>query len=110
MTNLPATMRAVLLTGHGGPEMLEYREDVPVPAPAPGEVLVRVAACGVNDADIRVREGAGDDPDAGSAWGRERSIAFPRIQGADVVGRVAATGEGVDEGMAGERVMVDFGI
>ena len=110
MTNLPATMRAVLLTGHGGPEMLEYREDVPVPALAPGEVLVRVSACGVNDADLRVREGAGGGPDAASARARGRPIAFPLIQGADVVGRVAATGEGVDEGMVGERVMVDFGI
>ena len=110
MTNLPATMRAVLLTGHGGPEMLEYREDVPVPALAPGEVLVRVSACGVNDADIRVREGAGGGPDAASTRPQGRPIAFPLIQGADVVGRVAAAGEGVDEGMVGERVMVDFGI
>ena len=114
MNDLPATMRAVLLTGHGGPEMLEYREDVPTPVPAPGEVLVRVTACGVNDTDIRVREGAcgadDGDPDAVSAWRRGRSIAFPLIQGADVVGRIAATGEGVDEKMAGERVMVDFGI
>lgn len=113
MTALPATMRAVLLTGHGGPEMLEYREDVPVPAPAPGEVLVRVTACGVNDTDIRVREGAcgaDDDPDAVSTRRRGRSIAFPLIQGADIVGRIAATGEGVDEEMAGKRVMVDFGI
>ena len=113
MTDLPATMRAVLLTGHGGPEMLEYREDVPVPVPAPGEVLVRVTACGVNDFDIRVREGArgaDDDPDAASTRRRGREIAFPLIQGADIVGRIAAVGEGVDGGMIGRRVMVDFGI
>ena len=48
MSDVPKTMRAVLLTGHGGPAMLEYREDVPVPVPAPGEVLVRVTARGVN--------------------------------------------------------------
>ena len=45
MSDLPETMRAVVLTGRGGPEMLQYREDIPVPAPAPGEVLVRVGAC-----------------------------------------------------------------
>ena len=45
MSDLPETMRAVMLTGHGGREMLRYREDIPVPAPAPGEVLVRVGAC-----------------------------------------------------------------
>ncbi|RUZ67003.1 Zn-dependent oxidoreductase, partial [Mesorhizobium sp. M7A.F.Ca.US.003.02.2.1] len=39
---LPATMAAVLLVGHGGPEKLVYRSDVKVPSPAPGEVLVKV--------------------------------------------------------------------
>ena len=113
MIDVPATMRAVLLTGHGGPEMLEYREDVPVPMPAPGEVLVRVAACGVNNTDIWVREGAygtDDDPGKVSSWRRGQSLEFPLIQGADIVGRIAAVGEGVDAGMVGERVMVDFGI
>jgi NADPH:quinone reductase-like Zn-dependent oxidoreductase len=37
-------MRAVLLTGHGGLEKLEYRDDVPVPSAGPGKVLVRVPA------------------------------------------------------------------
>ena len=113
MIDVPATMRAVLLTGHGGPEMLEYREDVPVPMPAPGEVLVRVAACGVNNTDIWVREGAygtDDDPGKVSSWRRGRSLEFPLIQGADIVGRIAAVGEGVDAEMVGKRVMVDFGI
>ena len=113
MTDVPATMRAVLLTGHGGPEMLEYREDIPTPVPAPGEVLVRVAACGVNNTDIWVREGAygsDDDPGAVSSWRRGQPLEFPRIQGADIAGRIAASGEGVDEGIAGKRVMVDFGI
>lgn len=44
--NLPITMSGVVLTGHGGPEKLEYRTDLPVPAPGPGEVLVRVLAAG----------------------------------------------------------------
>ena len=73
MADVPSTMRAVLLTGHGGPEMLEYREDWPVPVPAADEVLVRVTACGVNNTDIWVREGAygtDEDPDAVSSWRR----------------------------------------
>ena len=113
MPDLPATMRAVLLTGHGGPEMLEYREDVPVPVPAPGEVLVRVTACGVNNTDIWVREGAygtDDDPGKVSSWRRGQPLKFPLIQGADVVGRIAAVGKDVDGGIIGKRVMVDFGI
>ncbi|MCZ6610543.1 MAG: alcohol dehydrogenase, partial [Alphaproteobacteria bacterium] len=48
-------MRAVLLTGHGGLEKLEYREDVPVPTAGPGDVLVRVLASSVNNTDINTR-------------------------------------------------------
>jgi len=43
-------MKAVLLTGHGGPEKLEYREDVPRPEPAGGEALIEVGAAGINNA------------------------------------------------------------
>ena len=46
---IPHLMKAVLLKGHGGPEQLEYREDVPVPSPAAGEVLMRVGAAAINN-------------------------------------------------------------
>ena len=65
--SVPRTMKAILLTGHGGPEKLEYREDWPVPKVAPDEVLVKVGACGINNTDVWVREGAygsSDDPEA----------------------------------------------
>ena len=39
-------MKAVLLTGHGGLDKLEYHEDVEKPEPEPGEALIRVKACG----------------------------------------------------------------
>ncbi|NGN44402.1 zinc-binding dehydrogenase [Mesorhizobium sp. CGMCC 1.15528] len=107
-------MRAVLLTGHGGPEKLVYREDVPVPAPAPGEVLIEVTACGMNNTDVWVRQGAyGTEEDAGavSTWRRQgNTLTFPRIQGTDSVGRIVAVGEGVSPSRIGERVMVDFSI
>jgi NADPH:quinone reductase-like Zn-dependent oxidoreductase len=45
-------MKAVLLTGHGGLEKLEYREDVPTPEAAEGEVLIAVGAAGINNTDI----------------------------------------------------------
>ncbi len=48
-------MRAVLLTGNGGFDKLEYREDVPVPVPGPGDVLIRVGAAAVNNTDINTR-------------------------------------------------------
>jgi hypothetical protein len=54
---IPRLMKAVLLKGHGGPEQLQYREDVPVPSPAAGEVLVRVGAAAINNTDINTRVG-----------------------------------------------------
>jgi alcohol dehydrogenase len=103
-------MRAVLLTGHGGLEKLEYREDVPTPEPAEGEVLIAVGAAGINNTDIWTREGAygtEDDPAAASGWRRGRPMRFPRIQGADIVGRIAGAGGGVNASRIGERVIVD---
>ncbi len=110
----PTTMQAVLLVGHGGLEMLEVRDDVPVPEPAAGEVLIEVSACGLNNTDVWVREGAyGTETDAASVstWRRGRStLTFPRIQGTDIVGTVAAVGPGVAAERVGERVIVDFSI
>ena len=116
----PQTMRAALLVGHGGPEMLQVRDDVPVPAPGPEDVLIEVAACGINNTDINTRvawysksvtaatsgEGYADADTADSTWGG-RGVEFPRIQGADVVGRVAVAGERADAGLVGRRVLVE---
>lgn len=112
--SLPSNMAAVLLTGHGGPEKLVYRSDVPVPSPAAGEVLIEVSACGMNNTDVWVRQGAygtEEDPAAVSTWRRQgNTLTFPRIQGTDTVGRIVAVGEGVAQERIGERVMVDFSI
>ncbi len=114
INGVPTRMKAVLLTGHGGMDKLVYREDVPVPKPDTGEVLIEVSACGMNNTDVWVREGAygtESDPTAISTWRRGRStLTFPRIQGTDIVGRIVAVGDGVPESRIGERVMVDFSI
>ena len=111
---VPAKMRAVLLTGHGGLDKLVYREDVPVPQPAAGEVLIEVTACGMNNTDVWVRQGAygtEQDPGAVSTWRRQgNTLTFPRIQGTDTVGTIVAAGSGVSGERIGERVMVDFSI
>ncbi|MEM6616331.1 MAG: alcohol dehydrogenase family protein [Pseudomonadota bacterium] len=117
---IPATMKAVVLTAHGGPEVLHYREDWPTPSPASNEVLIKVGACGMNNTDINTRSGwysktvteatdgggyddvGGDDPSWGGA-----PIQFPRIQGADAVGEVIAVGSDVDSSLIGKRVMID---
>ena len=119
---IPNTMHAALLTGHGGIEMLSYRTDVAVPQPKDGEVLIRVAAAGVNNTDINTRIGwysktVTDDTNKGGATGFDKvddedaswsgtALTFPRIQGADVCGHIVAVGKGVNAGRIGERVIV----
>jgi NADPH:quinone reductase-like Zn-dependent oxidoreductase len=120
MPDIPDTMRAMLLTGHGDLDRLVFTDSHPTPRPGPGEVLIRVAACGLNNTDVNTRTAwysrgvsdatTGDAFDtAGSddaSWGGA-AIRFPRIQGADVAGRVAALGEGANAALIGRRVLVD---
>ena len=94
---VPATMRAVVLTGHGGLNKLVYREDWPTPQPKPDEVLVGIGACGLNNTDINTRTawysktvrdgitdagGKGGFAEAEAAEGSwsNGEITFPRIQ------------------------------
>ncbi len=120
MTQIPTTMSAMILTGHGGLEMYEWRTDWPVPQPGPEEVLIKVGACGLNNTDVNTRSGwyskavteattgggYADVNEEDPTWGGA-PITFPRIQGADAVGTVVALGEGADPAMLGKRVMVD---
>ena len=106
---LPQKMSGVVLTGHGGLEMLEWRDDLTVPTPGKGDVIVRVSAAGVNNTDINTRlawysKGDGDADDA--TWSGA-PIAFPLIQGIDVCGQIVATGEGVDPKRIGEQVLIE---
>ena len=55
MTDLPKTMNAMVLTGHGDVDMLVWHEDWPRPEPGPGQVLIRVTACGLNNSDVNTR-------------------------------------------------------
>lgn len=110
----PTTMAAMLLTGHGGIEKLEYRQDVATPKPQAGQVLVQVTATAKNNTDRKAREGLYPTKDKGDvtsfAMGGEATLTFPRIQGADVAGRVVAVGEGVDTTRIGERGLLDFNL
>jgi NADPH:quinone reductase-like Zn-dependent oxidoreductase len=105
----PEKMKAVLLTGFGGYDKLEFREDVVIPKPQKDEVLVKVSACGINNTDIWTREGAYgnlQDRQAVSGW-RGGGIDFPRIQGADIVGYIADIGREVSSSRIGEHVLVN---
>jgi len=103
------TMRAVLLTGHGGPEVLQLRDDVPVPAIGSRDVLVKIGAAGVNNTDLNTRlawysKGEGDAADA--SWTGE-PIRFPRIQGIDICGTIVEVGADISPDRVGERVLVE---
>ena len=113
MTPLPITMKAVILTDHGDLDKLQYM-DYPVPEVADDEVLIEVHACGMNNTDVWVRQGAygtDEDPETVASWRRGKpTLSFPRIQGTDTVGEIVAVGKNVDTARIGERVMVDFSI
>lgn len=114
------TMKAVVLTGHGDMDKLEYRTDYPKPTAAAGEVLIKVHACGLNNTDVNTRTGwysktvtgatdskAGEDAQSQDATWGGAPLTFPRIQGGDVVGVVEAVGDGGDAQLIGQRVLVD---
>jgi NADPH:quinone reductase-like Zn-dependent oxidoreductase len=86
-------MRAVLLTGNGGLEMLRYG-DAPDPKAGPGEVVVDIRAASINAADYKVRLGGGN-------------LHFPHILGRDFSGTVAALGPDVRDFAVGDAV---FGV
>jgi NADPH:quinone reductase-like Zn-dependent oxidoreductase len=94
-------MKAMLLTGHGGPEMLRYGE-APDPTAGPGEVVVDIHAASVNGADYKVRRGGG----------RYALSHFPHILGRDFSGIVSIVGPGVKDLAVGDAVfgVTDVGI
>ncbi len=88
------TMRAVVITRTGGPEVLAVQER-PSPEPSAGEVRVRVRATAINRADLLQRMGAYPAP-------RDAS---PDIPGLELAGEVDALGPGVERLVIGDRVM-----
>jgi putative PIG3 family NAD(P)H quinone oxidoreductase len=92
MTTVPSTMMAIDPDGSGGPEILVPVERS-VPLPAAGEVLIRVAAAGVNRPDVTQREGRYPPPPGASS-----------IMGLEVSGTIVAVGEGADPHLVGQPV------
>ena len=110
----PDTMTAMVTMGHGDLDQIVLHTDWPRPEPAADEVLIKVGACGLNNTDVNTRSGwysksvteattggafkevGEDDPTWGGA-----PIAFPRIQGADVCGKIVAVGADVDPSRIG---------
>ena len=86
-------MKAIQFSEHGKADVLQIVE-LPTPQPKPGEVLIKVAAAGVNYADIHQRNGVYPMP-----------VTLPYVAGYEVAGIIEAVGEGVTHLQAGQRVM-----
>jgi putative PIG3 family NAD(P)H quinone oxidoreductase len=85
-------MRAVVITEPGGPEVMRWLE-VPDPVPGPGDVIIEIAASGVNRADLMQREGHYPPPPGA-----------PSYPGLECSGRVSAVGAGVTAWRPGDEV------
>jgi NADPH2:quinone reductase len=95
VTEPAATMRAMVIDGFGGPDVLRFGE-IERPRAAPGTVIVQVAYAGVNPADWKAREG----------WlSRYFDYQFPFVVGFDAAGIVAEIGAGVTGLAVGDRVV-----
>ena len=90
---IPPEMIAIAIAAPGGPEMLHPVRQ-PVPDPGPGEVLIRVAAAGLNAPDLGQRRGSYAPPPGASP-----------LPGLEVAGEIAALGEGASGFVPGDRVM-----
>lgn len=116
-------MKAVVTTGNGGYEKLEYR-DIPIPELGAGEVLLQVLAAGVNNTDINTRlgwysakvttstnaltKGEKEKQEAKiqGDGGWNQATPFPLVQGTDCCGRVVGVASGMDGSLMGTRVLV----
>ncbi|WP_250527348.1 alcohol dehydrogenase family protein [Caballeronia sp. GAWG2-1] len=118
MAEVPELMTGMQLVGQGGYDQLVLRDDLPVPTVRQGDVLVKVLAAAVNNTDVNHRiawyaqggAASGSETPSGhlaeGVW-KGGDMNLPRVQGADVCGRIVATGEGVDATRIGERVILD---
>lgn len=93
MTSIPLQMTAIAIRTPGGPEVLTP-EARPVPTPGAGEILVKVAAAGVNRPDVMQRMGQYPPPPGA-----------PDIPGLEIAGEVVACGAGVTRWKQGDKVM-----
>ena len=90
---IPSTMTAIVIRAPGAPDVL-VPEQRPVPQPGEGEVLVKVAAAGVNRPDVMQRQGHYPPPKGATD-----------IPGLEIAGEVVALGAGVTRWKVGDRVM-----
>src|SRR5215510_9686917 len=93
MVSLPSRMTAIAIRAPGAPDVL-VPEERPVPTPGAGEVLIKIAAAGVNRPDVMQRQGLYPPPPGA-----------PDIPGLEIAGEVVALGAGVKRWKLGDKVM-----
>ena len=115
-------MRGIQLIGHGGFDKLILNKDIQNPIPKDDEVLIKVSAAGVNNTDINTRigwysksvttntndggeKGFENTNDKDATWSGN-ALKFPRIQGADICGKIVSVGKDIDQSRIDERVIV----
>lgn len=96
----PATMTVVRISQFGGPEVL-HLESIPVPKPGEGELLVKVAAAGVNPVDFKIR---------GGKYPAVKQDKLPFIMGRDVAGTVVEVGHLASRFTKGDAVIAMPGL
>ncbi|MGD6816352.1 zinc-binding dehydrogenase [Metabacillus sp. 113a] len=96
-------MKAVQVTGYGGVDKLELVEQA-IPEPKENEVLIQVKACGMNNTEIWMREGA-YGTEAKSGW-KPNGVHFPRTPGSDTAGVIVKAGKAVDDALIGKDVVL----
>src|SRR5258706_15057061 len=89
-------MKAAVITGHGGMEVVQVVNDLPIPEPSAGEVRIQMKAVALNRLDLWVRLG----------WPGLK-LAMPHITCADGAGVVDKVGDGVTQYQVGDRVCID---
>jgi NADPH2:quinone reductase len=89
-------VKAIQIRETGGPEVIRVEQDVEMPKPEYGQVLIQVAAAGVNYTDVMARQGV--------YLTREAALELPATLGTEVAGVVAGLGEGVSSPVPGTRV------
>lgn len=93
---MATTMRGAVIKQHGGLDVVEYVEDLPIPEPGYGEVRLKMKAAALNRLDLFVREG----------W-KGLELHFPHVIGSDGAGVIDKLGAGVTQVSVGDAVAVD---
>jgi len=91
-------MRAARIYKHGGPEVFQVEDDVPIPVPGPADLLIRQTRTSANHRDVWIRKGLSDDT---------FQIELPAILGVDFSGEIVEVGKDVTQFAVGDRIVAN---